>query len=161
MDHETARQLTAAHALDALDALDQRAFEEHLATCAECRAEVDSFREAAAALATMPDAEAPPPALRERLLERARVERPTVVPLRPRRSRAVLVSGVLAAAAVVAAVALGVYALSLSRSLEDERAATAVLADPSARSVPLDGASGRLVVASDGSAALVTRTLSR
>lgn len=156
MDHETARELTAAHALHALDARDERALEEHLATCSECRAELDAFRGSAAALATLPAEEAPPPELRERLLERAGAERSNVVPLRPRRSRAVLVSGALAAAAVVAAVALGLYALSLSRSLDDERAATDVLADPAARALPLQGAPGRLVVASDGRAALVT-----
>ena len=68
-------------------------FEQHLATCADCRAEVDSLREAAAMLPETTLAE-PPPGLRERLLaDIAKVRplppvvEPTALPTRrPRRT---------------------------------------------------------------------------
>ena len=73
--------LVAAYALDALDSSEEREFEEHLAACEPCRDELASLRETAAALAY--DAPGPPPplALRERILEQARGERPNVTPL--------------------------------------------------------------------------------
>jgi anti-sigma-K factor RskA len=68
--------LAAPYALDALDGEERAAFEAHLAQCAQCRAEVASFREVAARLAmTAPVAE-PSPALRDRVLAEARRVRP-------------------------------------------------------------------------------------
>lgn len=59
--------LSGAYAVDALDDLERARFEVHLAECADCRAEVDSLREAAAGLAEL--APVPPPAgLRDRVL---------------------------------------------------------------------------------------------
>ena len=40
--------LVGAYAVDAVDDAERARFEDHLATCAECRAEVDSLRGAAA-----------------------------------------------------------------------------------------------------------------
>lgn len=59
--------LSGAYAVDALDDVERVGFERHLAECAECRAEVASLREAAAALAD-DVAVAPPPELREAVL---------------------------------------------------------------------------------------------
>lgn len=42
--------LSGAYAVDALDDIERASFERHLAECADCRAEVDSLREAAALL---------------------------------------------------------------------------------------------------------------
>lgn len=156
MEHETARELTAAYALDALEERDAQALEAHLESCAACRDELDGFREAAGALALVTDAPAPPERLRARVLERAREERLNVVPLRPRRNRLVVAGFATAAAAALAAVAVGAYAFTLSRSLDRERTAAEILADPAARSIPIEGGRGRLVVGSDGRAALVT-----
>jgi anti-sigma-K factor RskA len=68
--------------------------------------------------------------------------------------------------AAVAAIGFGIWAASLSRSLEQEREARdqvdralAVLADPQARLVALSGGDGSLVVSSTGDAALVLREL--
>ncbi len=73
-----AHALSGAYAVDALDDLERARFEEHLRGCAQCRDEVDSLREATAALAV--DSEtAPPPALRDSVL--AAIE--TVRPLPP------------------------------------------------------------------------------
>ena len=43
--------LSGAYAVDALDDIERAQFERHLAECAECRAEVDSLREAGGLLA--------------------------------------------------------------------------------------------------------------
>ena len=148
--------LVAPYALDALDEREEREFEQHLALCERCRNELAALREAAAALAYAPDAPAPPPQLRERILTEARRERPNVVQLRPR-PRLTYALGAAAAAAASVAIGLGVWAATLSRSLDRKQAALAVLADPEAKTVQLAGARGSLVVASDGKAALVAR----
>lgn len=70
--------LSGAYAIDALDDLERARFERHLAECADCRAEVDSLREAAGLLAETTATE-PPAGLRERLL----AEIDTVRPLPP------------------------------------------------------------------------------
>ena len=43
--------LSGAYAIDALDDIERAQFERHLAECAECRAEVESLREAGGMLA--------------------------------------------------------------------------------------------------------------
>jgi anti-sigma-K factor RskA len=70
--------LTGAYAVDALDDLERARFEQHLAACPDCRAEVDSLREATALLAETTATE-PPAALRARVL----AEIATVRPLPP------------------------------------------------------------------------------
>ena len=160
MDHSAVRELTAAYALDALDAEDERAVEEHLGVCEQCREDVAAFTHTAAALAYAVDAPPPPPGLRDRILEAARDERSNVVPLRPRRTP-VVASVTVAAAAAVAAIALGAWATSLSRSLDREREAVAVLSDPTAEQRRLAGAEGRLVVSRSGEAALIVAGLPR
>jgi anti-sigma-K factor RskA len=155
--------LTPAYALDALDADEAARYEAHLATCEECRAELERMWSVAGALAHGAAGPPPPAGLRERILEQARSERSersNVVPLR--RRFAVPAAASFAAVAAVAALALGLWATSLSRELGETRRdaaanadAVAVLADPSARQIPLAGADGRVVVASGGRAALV------
>jgi len=164
VDHETVRELTAAYALDALDRDDEREFEEHLAHCADCREEVAAFQDAAALLAYDVETPPPPPALRERILQQARSERPNVVPLR--RRWALPAAAGLAAAAACAAIGLGLWAASLSDKLDSERAArsdrerlVAVLADLDATRIPVSGAEGTLVIARTGEAALLVTGL--
>lgn len=70
--------LSGAYAVDALDDLERARFERHLEDCEDCRAEVQSLREAAALLAE-DAALTPPPGLRDRVL--AGIE--TVRPLPP------------------------------------------------------------------------------
>ncbi|MBD0348527.1 MAG: anti-sigma factor [Thermoleophilia bacterium] len=153
-------ELAAAYALDALDDDDRAAFERHLAACEQCAHEVASFRETAASLAYAVDAPAPPAELRGRILDAARADRPNVVPL-PRRWTLPALGGV-AAVAAVAALALGVWSVSLSSQLDDERSAReateralAFAADPDAARTELTGAEGSLVVGEGRSAALV------
>ena len=52
--------LSGAYAIDALDDIERAQFERHLAKCAECRAEVESLREASAMLAETTAVEPPP-----------------------------------------------------------------------------------------------------
>lgn len=59
--------LSGAYAVDALDDIERAQFEQHLAVCAECRAEVASFRETGALVAGT-EAETPPASLRASVL---------------------------------------------------------------------------------------------
>jgi anti-sigma-K factor RskA len=142
--------LVAPYALDALGEEDERAFEEHLATCEQCREELAGLREAAASLAYGVAGPAPPSALRERILTQARAERQNVTSLPGRRSR--WTAPVAAAAALAAAVALGFGVWSATRPASNDPFAS-VLAQRGARVVPMDGR-GAVAVAPDGSAAL-------
>jgi anti-sigma-K factor RskA len=164
-ERDDIHELAAAYALDALDGSERDAFEEHLAGCPSCREDVEAFRVSATMLAYAEAGPEPSPALRARLLDTARRERPTqsVVVLRPRRElRLALVA---AAAALVVAVGLGAWALSLSRSLDSERSARStgetiaqILSDPDAKRQAM-GNRGELVRGPDGRAVLVVRGL--
>jgi anti-sigma factor RsiW len=157
---ESVHDLTAAYALDALDDDERREYEFHLSDCESCREDLASFRETVGSLALGVVSPEPPPQLRERILRVAR-NGGTVVPLRSRRPFQ-LTAG-LAAAAACLAVGLGLWATSLARSLDRERAQRSalaeVLADPGSRDAQLANADGRVVVGSDGRAALVVRDL--
>ncbi|MBO0844360.1 MAG: anti-sigma factor [Nocardioides sp.] len=111
--------LSGAYTVDALDEGQRAEFERHLAGCAECRAEVASFRETTALLAET-SAETPPASLRDSVLAGISQVRPLppvtpepsteekvapVAPLRRRRLPQILV-----AAAAVVLLAVGVLA---------------------------------------------------
>jgi hypothetical protein len=162
MGTETLHDLTAAYALDALDASERRDYEAHLARCERCREELASLSETAAALAFGAEAPAPPPQLRERILASARAERPNVLPLRPRWA---LPTAVTAVAAVAAVIALAIWVSSLqdkvdhlrAKSSADQRVA-AILATPGAHHVQI-ARYGTLVVTPGADGALVLRHL--
>ena len=139
----------APYALDALDADEEREFEEHLASCEACREELASLREATAALAYGAVGPAPPPELKERILAEAAAERPNVVSLPQRQS---WTAPLAAAAAIAAAVAIGVGVYAATRPASTDPLAS-VLAQPGAKLVPM-GDRGALAVAPDGTAAI-------
>jgi anti-sigma factor RsiW len=151
---EDVHDLSALYALDVLTDEERASFERHLQECERCRTELAGLRDAAGSLAFAVEGPAPPPELRNRILDAARAEGQNVVPLRPRRSFAVSVAAAIAVAASAAAVALGVWAASLHRSLSHERETVSVLSDTRARHVPLRGARGQLVVTPSGEAVL-------
>jgi len=155
MDAETHHDLTSAYVLDALDPSDLEAFEEHLATCVRCRELVAELSGAAAALAYAVPPVSPPPALRARILEAARAERPNVVALRPRWA---MPAAAAAAIAACAAIGLGAWDLSLHDQLGAARD-QALQRIPLRCSSPSCGAAGSVVVASGGSGALVLSNL--
>ncbi len=153
-------ELTAAYALDALEPHERERYEKHLATCEECREELASFWSVAGALAHGAGGPPPPPALRERILEQARSERPNVLPFRKRLT--VVPAASLAAVAAVLAIGLGLWGSSLAGQLDDiraerasERQAFEIIADPRSRKVPFAGAEGNLFLASTGTGAVV------
>ena len=105
--------LSGAYAVDALDDLERQQFEQHLAACAECRAEVASLRETAALL-TQAEAETPPASLRASVLTGISQIRPLPPPRPgrsgrsgPRRVRRRALPQLLAAAAAVVLLAVG------------------------------------------------------
>ena len=108
--------LTAAYALDALDADETEAYERHLGQCEECREQLAELNDTAASLAFGAVAPAPPPRLRAAILEQAGAERSNVVPLHRRRW---VVRGLALGAAAAACVVVGL-AVALSRSNHEQ-----------------------------------------
>jgi anti-sigma-K factor RskA len=154
VEQELIHDLAAAYALDALDDSERREFEEHLADCEQCSDELEGLNAAAAALAYVPEGPAPPPALRERLLEQVHGERTSnVVPLRRRVALPAVASFAVVAAA--AAIVLAVWASSLSSSLDRKDAIARVLGDPTATRVQM-GTGSQVVIRSNGQAVLVS-----
>jgi anti-sigma-K factor RskA len=66
----------APYALGALDDHERASFEQHLATCAQCAAEVRELQEVAGLLAVAATPVAPPPGLRDRILAGTRAVTP-------------------------------------------------------------------------------------
>ncbi len=159
-------ELTAAYALDALDRDERERYESHLGRCTPCREELAQLGETAAALAWGVESPAPPPALRERILEAAAAERENVVALPVRGPWVFRATAAAAAVAACAAIGLGVWASTLSHSLDAERSARAtearaveIYADPASRKIPLQGGAGTLAVDPTGRGVLVVRRL--
>jgi anti-sigma-K factor RskA len=150
--------LVAAYALDALDEDERERFERHLAECEECSEQLTLLREPVAALAYAAEGPAPPKALRGRIIETARAEPGAAVIQLPRRNWALAAVAGVAAVAASLAIGLGIWAHSLSNSLDRERSANSAYAEvlrAKATATPLIGADGSLLVAEDGRAALV------
>ena len=117
MNHDALRELTGAYALGALSAEEKRALETHLASCAECAAEVRAFGDVARGLDQAVPQIDPPASLRGRVI--ARVEslaaKSAVPPVVSRPQSSERSSGAvwLALAASLIAGVLGFYVLSL------------------------------------------------
>jgi anti-sigma-K factor RskA len=75
--------MIAAHALSSLEAAEARELETHLATCAECRAELDSWQDIAASLVYAAPLAEPSPELRSRILASVRAEDTAMQNLNP------------------------------------------------------------------------------
>ena len=107
--NEDLHELTAAYALDALDADERSAYERHLSGCDRCRADLRALGETVGPLALAAEGPAPPQELRDRILVAAREDGPSnVASIRPNRRRWYAVAAVAAAAAV--GLAIGLYA---------------------------------------------------
>jgi len=156
-------ELTAGYALDALDLEERQAFEEHLEECERCREELSAFWKVTSSLALAATGPEPSGDLRDRILAATRAEPQNVIPLRRRMTLSpTRVAGAVAAAAAVAAIALGAWAVSLHGRLGDangrvaaQQSNLAIISDPHARSVSLAKGQGRLVVSPDGRAVMV------
>ncbi len=162
VDHDSLRELLGAYAIDAVPGAESTRLEEHLETCAQCRAEIDDHRSVAAMLA---EADTPLP---EGLWDRVRGEihagaheqqqAADVIPLR----RTPTWLPLLSAAAVTILVALvGVQTIRLQEArtdLSDSQSRLAaieqavVAGDYAAISSIAAGAPGAMTVALDGDA---------
>jgi anti-sigma-K factor RskA len=74
MVHEAYKEMIPARALSALDAAEERALDEHLENCDECRQELEEWQATAATLAVVADPAEPSPIVRERILSEVRRE---------------------------------------------------------------------------------------
>lgn len=164
MGHEDFHELTAAYALDSLDEQDELAYEEHLRTCPQCREDLAAVQNTAGLLAYGTAAQAPPPALRERILKQVRSERANVIPIR--RRWALPAAASIAAVAAMVTIGLGIWASSLRSDLNAEQAArtgleqvVSVISDPESERVQASVGGGTLVVSPSGAAALVLPNL--
>jgi anti-sigma factor RsiW len=168
MTHDDASELLGAYALDAVDSAEFEQIERHLAECPRCRAELDGYRDVAAAMGNtveplpvglwssiasrLPERadEEPPPMPR---LVSDTPERPAAVAraIRPSRQRGRLAS--MAAVALAAAAAATVLGIGLVRAdnqvnqdqqaIESQNASSSVVAaltTPGHKVVTLDSA---------------------
>jgi anti-sigma-K factor RskA len=131
MVHDDYKEMIPARALSALDAAEERALNEHLENCSECRKELEDWQATAAALALAPDPAEPSPQVRERILSEVRKDRtssPEVLPFRSP-SRNVWSSfgslGAIAAVVLVTALIVGVIVLWRQNREAQERLARA------------------------------------
>jgi anti-sigma-K factor RskA len=150
--HEELKANAAGYVLGSLDAEERRAFESHLAGCAECSAEVASLRPVVGALASVVPQVTPRAELRDRILSAGGEEagQGTGLKTRPytvhdRKSPAAL-SWLPLAAAIVIAVGAAVYVVRLQRQIgelqarfDQAQATTAVLAAPDLARIDLQG----------------------
>lgn len=153
-------KLSGAYALDALDDLERARFEDHLATCDDCAAEVAELQETAALLAETSAAPAPA-SLREGVLAGISQVRPLPPAVSPRRAVSRWFPLLVAAALVlVTGVGLTVWQPWASDEAPRLTAAERVLQAPDAEEVAVDlGEAGRAKVVrsvSEDRAVLVT-----
>ena len=156
--------LSGAYAVGALDDLERARFEAHLETCADCRAEVAGLLEATALLAET-SATPPPEHVRDAVLAGIATVRPlppVVATGTTPSSRRRWLPALAAAAAVVAAVGIGVVVAepwSDEGTTQNLTAADRVLAAPDAQTVATkvgDATATVVVSRSQGKAVLLT-----
>ena len=130
MVHEAYKEMIPARALSALDAAEERALNEHLENCDECRKELEEWQGTAATLAVVADPVEPSPKVRERILSEVRKElaTPEVIPFRST-SRNVWRSfgslGAMAAVVLFTALIVGLVVLwRENRAINEELAKT-------------------------------------
>lgn len=133
--------LVAPYALDALESEEQREFEAHLETCAKCREELALLQAATSSLAEADRIE-PPSDLKQKVMSLAPGEMSRPEPsLAGDRRRSGLAWTFAAAAAAIALVFVGLWALTNSR-LSDAERVTAVLEAADAGFIELSSPQG-------------------
>jgi len=157
--------LSGAYAVDALDDLERARFEEHLAACADCQAEVTSLQDATLLLSQLSET-APPESLRAKVLADITTVRPLPpVVARLERSRPRRWRNLVAAAAVLGV--LGGGAIAVQQVVQDDSSqlppVSRVLTAADVEHVNLDFRSGASATvyrsASEGKAVLVARKM--
>ncbi len=167
MAHADYKEMLPAHALSALDADEAQALNQHLAECAECRQELASWENTAAALAVDAAPMEPSPEVRQRIMNAVRGD--NVVPFAPARGNVWRSFGSLGAiAAIILFIALIVGILVLwqqNRTLQRENEFARLLKQPESRFAELKGtaqapgAAAKLVYDKNGRAMLLATGL--
>jgi anti-sigma-K factor RskA len=173
MVHNDYKEMVPAHALSALDAADERALNEHLEDCAECRRDLAEWDAVAASLALSAAPIEPSPQIREKLLAQIRSEKSVanVVPL-PSRQRNLWNSlgslGQIAAVVLFAALIIAVIVLwQQNRTLREQNEVYQLLTAPGTRVAQLSGtteasaATAKLAYDQNGRAILIADSLPR
>ena len=177
MVHEDYKEMIPARALSALDAAEERALNEHLENCDECRKELEEWQATAATLAVVADPAEPSPKVRERILSEVRrdLSAPEVIPFRST-SRNVWRSfgslGAMAAVVLFTALIVGLVVIWRENSSIKERLAQAnefaqVASSPGGKTSELkgidlgSGATARLAYDKTGHAMLIAQKLPR
>ena len=128
MVHDDYKEMIPARALSALDTAEERALNEHLDNCSECRRELAEWEATAAALAIAADPAEPSPKVREQILNEIRndVSAAQVVPFRSTSRNIWSSFGSLGAIAAVVVFAVLLIGLAVQwrekRALKDELA---------------------------------------
>lgn len=128
--------LAAVVALDAAEPDEVRRVEEHAATCAECRAQLDELRAAAAGLGALVPQIEPAPIVRERLMATVQREPRRLAAVRrlwPRALRRPSMGWLVAAASMIVALAALVWVAVLQTQINDLRTSLQVANDRAAR----------------------------
>ena len=149
MAHEEYKEMIPARALSALDAAEERALNEHLDNCSECRKELEEWQATAATLAVVPEPVEPSPDVRERILSEVRkdLSASNVVPLKstPRNIWSSFGSlGAIAAVVLFMALLIGLFVLwqqntAIKRELASKNEFIQLVNTPGARVSELQG----------------------
>jgi anti-sigma-K factor RskA len=149
MVHNDYQEMIPAHALSALDVADERALNEHLESCAECRRDLAEWEAVAASLALSADPVEPSSEVRRKLLTQIEPEKSVsnsvsnVVPLaRPQRNlwNSLGSLGQIAAVVLVAALIIAVVILwQQNRTLRQQNEVFQLLTAPGTRVAQLSG----------------------
>jgi anti-sigma-K factor RskA len=166
MVHDDYKEMIPLHALSALDAGDERALNEHLAECADCRRDLAEWEATAASLALSAKPMEPSPEVRDKILTKIRSEKSSakVVPFpSPRRKMWVAI-----AAALFLALLVSVFVLwQQNRELRRQNQIAQVLNAPGSKVVELSGtneasgATAKLAYDKNGRAFLIANGLPR
>jgi anti-sigma-K factor RskA len=167
MVHNDYKEMIPAHALSALEAADERALNEHLVGCAECRRDLAEWEAVSASLALSADPFEPSPQLRKKILESVS----SVVPFaRPQRNLWQRLGSLGSIAAVLAFAALVVSVIVLwqqNRTLREQNELYQLLTAPGSKVAQLSGtseattATARLAYDNNGRALLIADGLPR
>ena len=116
MVHDDYKEMIPARALSALDAAEERALNEHLENCSDCRKELEDWQATAAAMSLASDPAEPSPQVRERILSEVRKDLTAdVIPFKSTPRRNLWSSfgslGAIAAVVLFAALSIGLAVL--------------------------------------------------
>ena len=111
LDHDALREQVPLHAIGALSGPERAALESHLATCAECAAELRAFAPVGVALAQIAPQIDPPSTLRAAILDATRPKSG------PARAAARIAPWLAAAAMLVITAGMAIYVTALQRRI--------------------------------------------